>query len=270
MATHAIAVTGTGGTAAGAITQIGSNIVLPAGGPWLIHHIWGQVAKITTVPDEGTGGALIVDSLSGDVTPDPAPGNWPLIGACVSESANCAIAPVPLNLWQVAWEAAGKATMKLSYLNHLAITTAPATLGGIIFGDSVPEAGPMRFCDSVRASFASATEQSIGTIQLAEKATRIIGIMADLNKGDAVTGGEAIAGTIRLDSADVQFPPAQYPMNRAFNASDGTAVGQAATPQSQFIPVDIPVIGGSRVNVFATTTASVTGNADVQVFIAYE
>lgn len=270
MATHAFKETGTGSTSAATKKQIGSTITLPANGPWIIHHIWGQVVKITTVPDEGTGGILNVEAKSGDMTPDPAPGKYPLIGANASESANCAIAAVPLNLWPVRWEASGKAQIDLSYTGLLAITTASITLAGIIFGDAVPEVRPLTFCDTVSSSFASATEQTIGTITLAEKATRIVGILADLNKGDVVTAAEAIAATIRLGSDDVKLPPSQYPCNRAFNASDGTAAGQGATPQSQFIPVDIPVPGGARVDVFATTTASVTGNADVAVFLAYE
>ena len=270
MATHALATTGTGGTGAAATTKIGSTLTMPAGGPHIIHHVWGQVASITTVPNEGTGGALIVSALTGDLDPDPAPGTYPLIGKQVSESANAAISAVPLNLWAVNWNASGKAQIDLSYLNALAITTGSPVAAGIIFGDAIPTERPLKFCDAVRSSFASASEQSIGTITLAEKATRIVGILADLNKGDAPTAAEAILATIRLDSADIKMPPAQYPCNRAFNASDGTAAGAASVAQSQFIPVDIPVTGGARIDCFATTTASVTGNADVQVFIAYE
>jgi len=268
--THALATTGTGGTTAATKTQIGSDLTFPAGGPWTVFGIWGMVAKSTTVPNEGTGGILHIDAVSGDLTPDPAPGKYPLIGSCVSESANSAIAPTALNIWPVNWQAAGKATIQLNYTNLLAITTAPKVAAGVLFGNEIPVRGPLRFCDAVSASFASASEQSVGTITLAEKASRITGILADLNKGDAATAGEAILGTIRLDSADIKLPPAQYPFNRAFNASDGTAVGQAATPMSQFIPVDIPVQGGARIDVFATTVVSVTGNANVHVFIAYE
>jgi len=270
MATHALATTGTGSTAAATKKQIGSDLVLPAGGPWSIHHIWGQVVRITTVPNEGTGGILHAGAVSGDLSPDPAPGKYPLVGSPLSESVNCGISAVPLNLWSVNWEAAGKASLALSYTGLLAITTAPVVAAGIIFGDSRPEIVPLTFCDSVQSSFASAIEQSIGTIVLAEKATRIVGILADLNKGDAVTGAEAIMATIRLDSADVKLPPAQYPCNRAFNANDGTPVGQSSVGQSQFIPVDIPVIGGARIDCFATTTQSVTGNADVSIYLAYQ
>jgi len=270
MATQALAVTGTGSTAAATKKQIGAELSMPAGGPWTIHHIWGQVVKITTIPDEGTGGILHVQSVTGDIAPDPAPGKYPLIGTPLSESANSGISSVPLNLWPVNWEASGKAAIALSYTGLLAITTAPILAAGIIFGDSRPEIRPLTFCDSVSNSFASAIEQTVGTITLAEKATRIVGILADLNKGDAVTGAEPIMATIRLDSADIKLPPSQYPCNRAFNANDGTPVGHPSVAQSQFIPVDIPVMGGARIEIFATTTQSVTANADVSVYLAYE
>lgn len=270
MATHALLTTGVGSTTAATKIKVGSTLELPAGGPWLIHHIWGQVVKITSVANEGTGGLMHFDAKSGDINPNPAPGTYPLVGTPAGESANFSISSVPLNLLPVDWEAAGKATLDISYTGLLAITTAPVVAAGIIFGKGRPEVLPLTFCDVVSSSFASATEQSIGTITLAEKATRIVGIHADCNKGDAITAAEAILATIRLDSNDEQLPPAQYPCCRAFNASDGTAVGQAGVPQSQFIPVDIPIVGGARINVFATSTASVTGNVDISVAIAYQ
>jgi hypothetical protein len=270
MSTFGISRTGNGGTAADATTKIGSTITLPAGGPFIIHKVWAQVAKVTTVPNEGTGGVLVVDSVSGDITPDPSPGKWPLVGACISESANSAIAPVPLNIWDVNFEASGKAQLDLKYNNQLAITTASKVACGIIFGDTIPTDARAPFCAFVQDSFASATEQQLGSITLAEKATRITGILAVLNKGDAATAGEEIMGTIRLQSDSMKLVPAEFPCNHAFNASDGTAVGQPGMPVSKFIPVDIPVIGGAIIDVFATTTRSVTGNADVSVFLAYE
>ena len=129
---------------------------------------------------------------------------------------------------------------------------------------------PLKFCDAVYSSFASASEQSIGTITLAEKASRIVGIFADCNKGDALTSGEAILATIRLASDDIKMPPAAYPCMRCFDAGDGTVEGESAAPRMDFIPVDIPVEGGARLNIYATSVISVTGNVDIQVFIAYE
>jgi hypothetical protein len=270
MSTHAKAVQGPGATTAVTKTKIGNSIELPAGGPWTIFKLWGQVVKATTVPAEGTGGQLIIDALSGDLTPDPAPGKYPLPGNPGSSSANSSSAAVPLHIWDVLWESAGKAIISLSYLNQLAITTASEVACGIIFGDSVPEKRPLVFCDGVYSSFASAAEQSIGTIRLAEKATRIVGIFADINKGDALTTAEEVLGTIRLASDDVKMPPSEYPMLRAFDAGDGTVEGETACPKMEFIPVDIPVVGGARISCYATTSISVTGNADVQIYIAYE
>lgn len=270
MSTHALARQGPGGTAALASTQIGADLVMPAGGPWLIHSIWGQVCRPTSIADQGAGGILHIQSLSGDISPDPAPGKYPLVGPCIAESANFALAAVPLNIYPVAWEAAGKASISLSYIQQLACTTASEVACGIIFGTARPEVKPLTFCDFVQTSWAAATETAVGTITLAEKATRLVGIFADLNKGDAVTAAEEVMATIRLDSADIKLPPSQYPCNRAFNSSDGTPVGQSATPQGQFIPVDIDVIGGARIDVYVTSSISVTGNADITVYLAYE
>jgi hypothetical protein len=270
MSTHAYTNQGPGGAAALTETAIGGDITLPAGGPWLIHHVFGQVVRATTVPNEGAGGILHIQSLSGDLTPDPAPGKYPLPGPCVSESANAAIAAVPLFMFPVNWQASGKAIIRLSYIQQLAITTPSEVVAGILFGDQRPAVKPLVFGDYVQTSWAAATETAVGTITLAEKATRIVGIFADLNKGDAATAAEEIMATIRLDSADVRMPPAQYPCARAFNASDGTAVGQSATPNMNVIPVDIPVTGGARIDVYATSSVSVTGNADIIVHIFYE
>jgi hypothetical protein len=158
----------------------------------------------------------------------------------------------------------------MSYRQQLAITAASQVRAGLIFGKEIPEKRPIRFSDSVQASFASATEQSIGSITLAEKASRITGVLAVLNKGDTITVAEPIIGIIRLASSDLLLPPAQFPFNVCFDSSDGTPAGETGMPQSQYIPVDIEITGGAIIDVFATTDISVTGNADVSVFLAYE
>lgn len=270
MSTHAMIVTGSGATTAATKTQIGDNITFPAGGPWTIFGLWGQVAKVTTVPDEGTGGQLIIDSASGDIEPDPAPGKYPLIGNPQSSSANASLAALPLNIWPVNWQAAGKAVIQLSYLNQLAITTGSRVVAGILFGDSIPEVRRLTFCDSVYSAFASTAEQAIGTITLAEKATRIVGVLGDITHGDTLTTAEPVIGTFRLSSDDLKMPPAQFPFGRCFDAGDGTVEGETACPRMDFIPVDIPVTGGARINVYATTPVSVTGNCEALIYVAYE
>jgi len=270
MPTHGLLTSGVTSTGAATKLQIGSDITLPAGGPWTIHHVWCQIARPTAIPDQGSGGYFVVDAKSGDVSPDPAPGKYPMIGSSISHSANAGNSAMPLNLWPVDWQAAGKAVISFFAVNLLAMTTAAKAVAGICFGDSVPAQLPLKFCDCVSSSFASATEQSIGTITLSEKATRIVGVLSNLMKGDAVTIAETVIGHIRLASNDIQLAPAMFPCAFAFNSADGTPVGNPSQPQAQFIPLDIPVVGGSIINVYGTTIESVTGNADLEVFLAYE
>jgi len=270
MSTYGLITTGTGGTTAASKTIIGSSLTLPAGGPWIIHNIHGNAVKDTTVNDQGSGGQLILEAASGDITPDPAPGKWPLVGNAVASGANSAIACVQLNMFDIYLEAHGKAVVNMYYVNQLATTTGADLVAGIIFGDTVPEIRRSPFCDGVYSSFASASETSLGTITLAEKATKITGILADLNKGDADTAGEPIIGYVRLASNDVKLNPAQFPCNRGFDAGDGTPAGATSSPAPSFIPLDIDVPGGAIITVYGNTTASVTGNADFNVFIRYE
>jgi hypothetical protein len=270
MPTFGQLVTGTGGTAAESITQIGNNITLPAGGPWLIHHIWGMVAMDTAVTSEAAAGALLLSAVSGDLTPDPAPGLYPLVGHSSQMSANYGLVSVPLNMYEVGWQAAGKASVSLSYVNDAGNATAPIVACGIIFGDARPEKRPLMFSDRVAANLTAASEATIGTITISEKATRIVGVAAVATKDGAVTADEGMIATVRLDSADFKMPPMQLPCTNGFSACDGTPAGGTSIAMPQFIPVDIPIIGGSRVNAFGTLINAVTAGLDVQVFIAYE
>ena len=268
--TFAQLVTGTGGTAAASKTQIGANIVLPAGGPHLIHKIWGMVAMDTAVTSESVAGQLHIDALSGDLTPDPAPGKYPLIGAPTQMSASYGLVSVPLNIFDVAWEAAGKSVIALSFINQSGNATAPIVAAGIIFGDVVPEKRPLVFGDVVSANLTTVAEASIGTITISEKASRIVGICATCTKDGAVTADEGIIATIRLASSDFKLPPAAYPCSNGFNACDGTPAGGSALSAPVFIPVDIPVPAGARIDCYGSLINAVTAGTDVQVFIAYE
>ena len=270
MATHGLLVTGTGGTVAESVTQIGQDITLPAGGPWKIFGIWGMAAQDTAVQSEAISGGIRLDALSGDLTPDPAPGRYPLIGMPSQSGANFGIHSAPLNIWEVDWEASGKAVISLSYINDQGNATAPIVAAGIIFGDAKAETRPLMFCDRVAANLTAATEAAIGTITISEKATKIVGIMAVASKDGAVTADEGMIATIRLDSADIKMPPSQFPTTHSFSAGDGTPAGGTGISQAQFIPLDIPVIGGSRINCFGTLINAVTAGLDVQVYLAYE
>ncbi len=270
MPTHGLVVRGTSGTAAASVNQIGSDLTLPAGGPWTIFDIWMQIAQATPVTAESTDGTMQINAASGDLTPDPAPGRYPASYLSSPVAANYGDAVAGLQRWRVNWQAAGKAVIQIKHILANALATAPNVAAGIIFGDTVPEIRPLQFCDRVQADFASTTEQSIGTITLAEKATRIVGLLGVLARSAAPVADVPIIGSFRIDSDDMKITPGQYPFNCAISAGDGTVAGAPSMPQFEFIPVDIPIEGGARIDCFGITIESVTNSASVTIYVAYE
>ncbi len=270
MGTHAMAVQGNSAILAAVRTQIGGNLTLPAGGPWTIHGIYSNIVHDNGLAAEGICGQLTIDSASGDIIPDPAPGEYPLIGPQAMFGATLPPAIVPLNIFPVNWSAPGKAVISLWHTLGTAITNAGAVQAGILFGDTVPTVRPLTFCSHIRGNPTLAAETQSGNITLAEKATRIVGVMGVLSKNTAITAAESMMATFRLDSADAKLTPAVFPFNFAMSGLVGADTGQPSIPQSQFIPVDIPVIGGTVISVFVTLQRAVTANVDAHVFIAYE
>lgn len=270
MSTFANARMGAGGTLAAAITQIGTDITLPAGGPWKIWGIYGHAVLVTVTAAQNLMGSIQMIALSGDLDPDPSPGFWPCASHGAGTGATPGVAAVPLNIWPVDFTAAGKSVIRLNYINTQANTVAPNIVAGILYGDKIPEYMPVQFSSPVTAAFASAAESAVGTITLAEKAKKIVGVYSFFAHAAAPTASEECHGFIRLDSPDVKLQPAEFPNNIGFSAGLGAMIGNSATPQSQYIPLDIDVPGGAVVNVFATTSRSVTANARVTVWLAYQ
>lgn len=270
MPTHGLVVRGTGGTAAKTAIQIGSNITLPAGGPWIIHGVWCNVAQATGVTAESTDSAVEIRSASGDITPDPAPGRYPASYVSAPVSASFGDAAQPTMIWPVNFVASGKAVIGLYHVPHNALAVAPNCAAGIIFSEAIPTPAPRTFMDRVQADFASATEQSIGTITLAEKATRINGIMATAARSAAPVADIPIIGSFRIGSDDVKLTPGEFPLAVTIPAGDGTVAGAASMPRLEIIDVDIPVEGGARIDCYAITNESVTNSASIAVYVSYE
>ncbi len=268
MATHGLVVRGTGGIVAGARSQIGANITLPAGGPWIIHGLWAQIAQTTAVTAESLDGSIQIDAVSGDLTPDPAPGRYPIGAVSAPVSANYGPQSMGLNIWPVAWSAPGKAVVALYHIPSNALAVAPATAAGIFFSDAIPTEQPLIFCDRIQADFAATAETAIGTITLSEKVSAIVGVCATICHTAAPAADIPVIGTFRLQSDDVDIRPFEGPFNQAISPGDGTIAGAPSIGMTKFIPVNIPIIGGSRVDGFATTIENVTNSASVQIYLA--
>jgi len=270
MATHAITVLGATPTVLDTPTIIGAAQLMPAGGPWIIHNIWSQTCLDAPGAGDGFTADLLFNSVAGDITPDPAPGRYPIIGTSGTTGAVQPPTEVPLAIFDTNWTASGKAQFSLSMNLNLGISAAGQVAAGIIFGDTVPQPRPLTFVDSVHAQFLGGAEGPIGLITLSEKATRIVGLLGVLTKTAVVGAGDAIVGFFRLDSIDHKFPPAQYPFNNAFNGMAGAGVDMTTPLKPHFIPVDIPIKGGSNINCFVTTQGAVANGLDARVYIAYE
>lgn len=266
--THGMIVSGAAGTTA-ADHLIGT-ITLPAGGPWTIHHVHGQVVSATATAAESIGGYVFFDVASGDIAPNPAPSQFPAFETGSSLGATIDRGESPLNLFSVDWEAYGKAVINCYYHQNIACTVAPQVVMGMIFGKNIPSVQPLTFCQQVRTTVAAAADTAIGTATISEKAKRIVGICGILQQDGVLVAGEELTGFFRLTSDDIKLPPLQLPFNKVFGAGLGGTIHGGNQGSINFIPVDIPVVGGSRLNTFIDLNTAVTNAADVQIFIAYQ
>jgi len=269
MPTHGIARQGAGSDTAGTEVKIGANITIPANGPWLIIGVWIMVVTSTVAAEESIIGWLHIDSISGDITPDPAPGRYPIISsnrtnivANIGESTNLQIFPVQ-------WTAPGKSKIALYHHPLNSMTDAPHVACGIIFDRSAPLKQPLTFSDAVTETLSTTTETLIGTITLSEKATRIVGIYADLAPYNLAAVDEGVIATVRLDSDDIELTPAQFPCARGYGATQINAQLLSSTGPLQFIPLDIPTPSGARISCFTTLNSATSSDVRSTIYLAY-
>jgi hypothetical protein len=266
--THSLAVAGAAGTTA-AETTIGT-ITLPADGPWKIHTVWAQVANATATAAEATALQLRVASLQGDVEPNPAPALFPLYASGSSLGATIDVIANKLQMWDVDWDAPGRATINMNVLNVGLSTVAPQVVCGLMFGRSIPDKKRIRYSDTVRGTITAAADTSIGTMTLSERATRITGLCGLLVQDNVLTTAEELIGFWRMTSDDINILPALFPFNNAFSAGLGALINGAGVGSTNYIPVDIPIVGGARIQFFVDLNTAVTNAAECAFFVAYE
>ena len=266
--THSALVTGAGSTAA-ADTTIGQ-ITLPADGPWLIHNVFALLARATATAAESIGGHFRLESAQGDIEPSPAPSRFPVFESGSFLGATAPVSKMDLALYDVNYTAPGRSAINMIYHQAIACTVAAQVILGVMYGRTRPEKRPIQYCDTVRAAVTTTAASQLGTITLSERATRITQIAAVLQQDGVLVTAEELIGHIYLTSDDIDLVPAQYPCNSAFGAGIGILIDGAGSSPVNFIPVDIPVPAGARVNVFAVLNTAVTNGADCEVFLGYE
>jgi len=268
-ATHGL-IASAAGTAAIGDTTI-ATVVLPARGQaWKLHNLNAQVVRQTATAAESVGGNFGMNSRSGDITPDPAPSRFPVFEQGAFLGATADVTTCPIHKYMMDLDAAGKASIELRYNQGVAVTAAPLVNIGIHFGPNIPVPKPFKFCDRVRTTVTANTNTQVGTITLSEKATRITGIMGVLKQDGVLVTQEELTGIFSLDSDDIDLSPSFWLFNEVYGAGMGATLhgGDATMPQPHI--VDIPIIGGARIDCFVDLITAVTNGADVEIFIMYE
>lgn len=266
--THGLAVSGAAGTTA-AETTIGT-ITLPADGPWKIHTVFLSAANATATAAEALAMQLRVASVQGDIEPNPAPALFPAYFSGSTLGATIDVIANKTQFYDVDWDAPGRGQLNMNVLNVGLSTVAPQVVAGIIFGRSIPEKKRIRFSDTIRGTISSAADTSIGTMTLSERATKITGIIGLLVQDGVLTTAEELIGFWRMTSDDINILPANFPFNNAFSAGLGALINGAGVGSTNYIPVDIPIVGGARIQFFVDLNTAVTVAAEVAFFVAYE
>jgi len=267
--THSQVVEAAGATTV-AETAIGTITLPKRDEGWIIHNITGQVVASAITAAEFIGGHVRMYSPSGDVDPDPNPSIWPVSAQGSHLGALVGPMPCPLHKYNLELNAAGKANLNLTSNLAIACTAAPRWTAGIVYGPSIPEQRRAKFCDHVRTTVTAAARNAVGTISLSEKASRIVGIMGVLSQDGVLVAGEELTGYFDLESDDIGLVPSQWMFNEVYSAGVGaTMENNGPTPPNPYA-VDIPIIGGSDIRVYATLGVAVTNGANVDVFIMYE
>ena len=266
---HGSCVAAVAGGVAAADYLIGT-ITMPAGGPWTIYKVWCSYAMTTQTAGESGGGYFLFRSASGDVSPNPAPSRFSaglvpdFLGATAPQIMS------PTQVFDVHWQASGKAVIDCLFHIPFPVTVAPQIIIGMVYGPSRAMPTPIFFSDVVRVQTNAAAETAIGTITLAESASRITSVSAVLAQSNVVTTVESLLGFIRLASDDINLAPALYPFSCAYSGGLGALIENSPPPVSLAIPLNIPVRGGARVDAFVDLSVATTNNAEIEVFLTYE
>jgi len=266
---HSMILAGTAGLAVGD-TSLGV-IELPQrdAGTWKIHKVFGQVVRTVATAAESVGGNVRLQPNQGEVLPNPAPSRFPIFESGSFLGATAPVTVCPLHIYDVDYDASGQARIEIIYDNAIAASADSEVVAGIIFGDERPVPVPFHFVDRARTTVKSVADTAIGTITLSQNATAIVGVLGVLQQDGILTTGEALLGFFRMASDDVKMVPAQFPFNAAFGAGVGILIGGGDQPKLNFIPVNIPVAKGARIDCFCDLNLAVTVEADVEIFLAY-
>lgn len=122
--------------------------------------------------------------------------------------------------------------------------------------------------DFVNTTQTAITEKKVGTITIPVQGGRIVAIWSFVMENATITAAEILAGTIRLDSPDVNLAPAKFPIGSL--AQGITTSGNKAMHGATMIPVNIPVASKADIDIYITLARAVSNAADIYVGLIWE
>lgn len=266
--THGMTIASAGQTAAGTVTL--GTITLPAGGPWTIHDVWVQVVSATLTVTDCVEGFLSVNADSGDVTPNVLPNAFPVQESGSGLGATGGVTVCPLHRYPVNWQAAGKAVLTFTFTTRTALVVAPQLVCGIMFGPAAPEKKPIVHISQVAIAQTAAADTLIGTITLPETVKKVTGVMGMIGADGVLVAAEEYIGIWRITSDDLDILPMSLPFSNAYGGALGALALGSTNLRNEFIPVDIDVPGGTRLQCFVDLNTAVTNPAQISVYVAHE
>lgn len=263
MRMHALNLLGSATLTSGAHTSIGQ-LTLPAGDRWKILSVYGCAFPAAQAESNIE---LKLIALSGDVIPNPAPFKLPLAASSPAQS-NPAVALVQQPIfYRTKFDGAGKSVIDFSLLQRGATGAVKYNCGLLLGNGKLDVASDVTYCDSVSANIPAATEVLVGTITLSERAKRITGISTQCVPNGAIAANEFLLGTVRIESNDVLLTPLTLPIHSAIQGS-ATAPNLTDPIISPFLPLDVDVPNGARINVYVKLLAAL--DSEATVYLAYE
>lgn len=252
------------------IIPISTPIVLPANGPWLIHGIWGVTLWSNPTNDNPILGSIGIQSITGDLTPDPTPALFPLPVQQTNTVNDTNILPIPIQIHPINFKAPGNSQISL-VTEYIAAggSIALAHMGGIIFSHNQPQTIPIQRTAMLYKIVVSGAETCLGIIQLPESADLLISISTIACFAAAPVANEPLIGFIRLQSDDEALQPAEFPISFALSGPAGLVRINLTPPPVLTIPLDTQVPPGSRISVYATFPAWVTTSIHVKCYLNY-
>lgn len=270
MPTHSIGRIGFGSKTLNEEVQIGSNIILPAGGPWLIYDIWHQ--SLITLEDGfiSTSGFIHLRSISGDIQPDPSPGQFPVSNHFITFAGAIESDLDFINHSKTRLLAPGKSQISLNHVADKTITPETIYSVGILFDKSIPLSRHSPWSARAAKFVSTNRETLLGTIILSEGSKRITSAYFDLFVPSGMFINESLIAQFRLDSDDIEITPAVFPSFRAYTRLGGGFLNFSIASVQTPIILDIPVLGGSRIDVFVTLFVATSTPVLAQGFLTYE